>query len=276
MIAAALATHPRTSASSASAVLNVFLAASHGTLSHGWFDLRMPPLEHRTRTAPKRASLSPPLSRARFLAAAAAGATGLLAAPGVARGGSAALAYGSRGGAVRALNDRLAELTFLPAAAVSDRFTDATFHAVVALQKYAGLIPDGIVGRRTRRALADGELPAPATREGGRRIEVSLTRQLAFVVARDGVRRTLSVSTGKPGYDTPTGSFSVYRREPRSWSVPYGVWLPWAAYFTRGVAFHGYPDVPPYAASHGCVRVPEPFARDLYAFAQLGTRVLVV
>ena len=67
-----------------------------------------------------------------------------------------------------------------------------------------------------------------------------------------------------------------YRREQRSWSYSYRVWLTWAAYFNRGIAFHGYRTVPVYAASHGCVRVPFPFARELYAFARLGTRVDVL
>ena len=86
----------------------------------------------------------------------------------------------------------------------------------------------------------------------------------------------MAASTGKAGYTTPRGRFSVYRRERRSWSYSYRVWLPWAAYFNRGIAFHGYRTVPVYAASHGCVRVPFPFARELYAFARLGTRVDVL
>ena len=32
-------------------------------------------------------------------------------------------------------------------------------------------------------------------------------------------------------------------------------------YFIRGYAIHGYAEVPTYAASHGCLRVPIPDAR---------------
>ena len=212
-------------------------------------------------------------SRRRFLAALAASAAGFAGFPAVAE---ARLAYGSRGRAVRALNAQLADLTYLPRARVSDRFTTSTFHAVVAFQKYAGLARDGIVGPRTQAALRRAEVPRPPTTRGGKRIDVSLDDQLAFLVEHGRVRRTVAVSTGRRGYATPRGRFAIYRRERRSWSVPYSVWLPWAAYFTGGVAFHAYPDVPPYPASHGCVRVPPPMAREVYEFAQLGTRVRVV
>ena len=36
-------------------------------------------------------------------------------------------------------------------------------------------------------------------------------------------------------------------------------------YFIRGYAIHGYAEVPTYAASHGCLRVPIPDAPAIYA-----------
>ena len=103
-----------------------------------------------------------------------------------------------------------------------------------------------------------------------------LDRQLALLV-RDGcVERTLHVSSGKPGFETPAGRFAVFRKEQSSWSVPYKVWLPWASYFVGGVAFHEYADVPPYPASHGCVRVPPYDAKWLYDQLPTGTRVDVL
>jgi lipoprotein-anchoring transpeptidase ErfK/SrfK len=57
--------------------------------------------------------------------------------------------------------------------------------------------------------------------------------------------------------------------------VPFSVWLPYAFYFNQGIAFHEYPDVPPYPASHGCVRVPAPEAKKVYRFAALDTVVIV-
>ena len=200
------------------------------------------------------------------------------AAAGLVLAGSAsaeALGVGSGGAEVRQLNERLAELSYLPRSAVSARFTDGTFHAVVAFQKYAGLRPTGRAGAKTIRALEAAGAPRPKTRGDGRRIEVSLGRQLAFLIRGDRVVRTIPVSTAAPGYSTPRGRHAIYRKERMSWSVPYSVWLPYASYFTGGIAFHAYPDVPVYPASHGCVRVPIPFAAELYAFATYGTPVIV-
>jgi lipoprotein-anchoring transpeptidase ErfK/SrfK len=90
------------------------------------------------------------------------------------------------------------------------------------------------------------------------------------------VTRVLDVSSGKPAYETPPGSFAVTRQEERSWSVPYKVWLPWASYFVGGVAFHEYPDVPPAPASHGCVRVPRWDAEWLFRQLRTGTPVTVI
>ena len=125
---------------------------------------------------------------------------------------SATLELGSRGPAVKRLNARLATLTYLPADRVGSRFTRATRYSVMAFQKYARLQVDGIVGPATTSALREAQRPtATAPAGSGRRIAVSLSRQLAFLVGRGGrVRRTLSVSTARPG----TG-----RRAARSASI---------------------------------------------------------
>ena len=46
-------------------------------------------------------------------------------------------------------------------------------------------------------------------------------------------------------------------------------------YFTGGYAIHGNPSVPPYPASHGCVRVPMWIAPILYASNDYGETVYV-
>jgi lipoprotein-anchoring transpeptidase ErfK/SrfK len=38
---------------------------------------------------------------------------------------------------------------------------------------------------------------------------------------------------------------------------------------------HGYIDVPPYAASHGCIRVPIPNAASIFSWIQLGQTIFV-
>jgi lipoprotein-anchoring transpeptidase ErfK/SrfK len=110
----------------------------------------------------------------------------------------------------------------------------------------------------------------------GRHVEVWLDRQVVLLVDDGGrVRTIISASSGAAGHDTPAGTFSVSRKELRSWSVPYSVWMPWASYFTGGIALHESASVPAYPASHGCVRLPAGFARQVYDFAPIGTPVIV-
>jgi lipoprotein-anchoring transpeptidase ErfK/SrfK len=55
--------------------------------------------------------------------------------------------------------------------------------------------------------------------------------------------------------DTPAGHWEIFRHVDGWDPGPLGrLYLP--AYFHEdGIAVHGYPNVPPYPASHGCVRV---------------------
>ncbi len=48
-----------------------------------------------------------------------------------------------------------------------------------------------------------------------------------------------------------------------------------SAYFIRGYAVHGYKSVPPFPASHGCLRVPIPDARAIFDWLRMGTKVFV-
>ena len=70
--------------------------------------------------------------------------------------------------------------------------------------------------------------------------------------------------------NTPVGRWRVYRKVP-GWS--WVLWYP--MYFLRGFAIHGYPSVPAYPASHGCVRVPMWIAPRLYATNPFGHTVFV-
>lgn len=209
------------------------------------------------------------------LATVALGAAAL-AQPAAATAATELLQLGSSGPKVVALHERLGALSYLRAGSDAPRFTVRTRHAVIAFQMHERLGVDGVVGPETRRALSAAARPRPLLSGPGRRIEVWRGRQLAVLVRDGRVARTVHVSTGVAGYTTPAGRFSVFRREKLSWSIPYSVWLPWAAYFNGGIAFHGHAQVPTYPASHGCVRVPTPFARAVYRFATLGTRVDVV
>jgi lipoprotein-anchoring transpeptidase ErfK/SrfK len=177
----------------------------------------------------------------------------------------------------RALQQRLADLGYLPASGVDGRLGPATAVAVIAFQKWQGLARDGVAGPATTAALAGASRPTPITRGGaGRRVEILVDRQLVLAIQDDQVVRAIHVSTGKPSTPTPIGSFSVYGKFPRWWSTPFREWLLWASPFVGGVAMHQYPSVPVTAASHGCVRVTQYDARWLFNFVSVGTPVRVI
>ena len=173
------------------------------------------------------------------------------------------------------LQAHLARLGYLPPQAVTSVRDDRTREAIAGFQAWEGLARDGVADSSTvaRLAVASRPIPLPGS---GARIEVHLDRQVVLLVRGNRVERAIHVSTGAPGTPTPRGHFRIYRKERESWSVPFRVWLPWASYFTRGIAFHGYPEVPAYPASHGCVRVPLAEASTVYGFARLGLPVRVV
>ncbi len=170
---------------------------------------------------------------------------------------------------------RLVSLRYLPAGAVTGRWDYRTTQAVRAFQGWEGLTPDGVVGPRTLAALASASPPSPRRTAGGRVIEVFRSRGVTLLVDQSRLVRAVHSSSGKPGFQTPAGTYRVFRQELRSWSYPYHVWLPYASYFNGGIAFHSSDDVPSTPASHGCVRIPSPEAAGVYAFATLGTRVVV-
>lgn len=178
--------------------------------------------------------------------------------------------------ATRALQQRLADLGFLRPGGVDGLSGPETRFAIIAFQKWARLPRDGVATAATRQRLGEAARPRPRSGGRGRRIEVLLDRQLALLIDGPRVVRTIHVSTGGPRTRTPAGSYSVFRKERRSWSVPFRVWLPWASYFVGGIAFHEYPDVPVQPASHGCVRVPRYDAPTVYEFCPRGTPVKVL
>jgi len=209
----------------------------------------------------------------RLLATLAAIVTVLVAAPAADAAAPRSLTQGASGRSVVAVQTLLADLSYLPWGAVTGQYDYRTAQAVMGFEGWSGIPRDGVVTRRVARLLRSASRPRPWRRYHGRRVEVHVGRQVALLVdAHDHVVRAIHVSTGASG-KTPLGDFSVYRKELLSWSYAFSVVLPFASYFNAGFAFHEYPDVPGYAASHGCVRVPKPEAPVVWAFATYGTPV---
>jgi N-acetylmuramoyl-L-alanine amidase len=158
------------------------------------------------------------------------------------------LRLGSHGPGVLGLKRRLAELGYaLPS--VDSGYGYGTYEAVLAFQKVQGLPRTGLVDRRVWRVLERASRPRPRVR-GGDYIEVSKSRQTLYEIRDGKVVRVVHVSTGATG-NTPVGTWRVYR-EVFGWD-----WVLYhPMYFLRGFAIHGYPSVPAWPASHGCVRIP--------------------
>lgn len=183
--------------------------------------------------------------------------------------------YGERVAGARALQQRLADLGYLPRNGVDGVVGYQTQQAVMAFQSWEGLARDGVAGPQTQAALATAKRPRPSAKRPKRLMEVRIGRGVLMLVRNGRAVRTIHISAGAPGTETPTGRYKVFRKELMSWSVPFSTWLPYASYFNNGIAFHEYAEVPPYPASHGCVRVPAPEAPLVYRFARTGTTVVV-
>jgi hypothetical protein len=177
--------------------------------------------------------------------------------------------------ALRDVQQLLVDLGFMAATGVTGTAGDETAVAVLAFQKWSGLPRTGVLDARTTEAVVHATRPQPALRRPGKRVEILLDRQVALAIVDDRVERVFHISSGAYGR-TPSGHFRVYRKERLSWSVPFSTWMPYASYFVGGIAFHAYPSVPAYPASHGCVRMMARDAPLMYAFATYGTPVDVV
>ena len=112
--------------------------------------------------------------------------------------------------------------------------------------------------------------------EGPLQIVISIGSQRLWVYDSKGLLDTSTISTGVGGYPTPTGVFAVIDKEVTHYSNIYGgASMPFMQRLTMsGVAMHsgmvtGRP------ASHGCVRLPHPFAIRLYRLTRLGARVVI-
>jgi hypothetical protein len=187
------------------------------------------------------------------------------------------LSPGMCGAGVFAQQVRLYNRSYLPVGYHPGCYDYRTTQAVMAFQGWVRFSRTGIATDLVQRRLAMSIRPHASATWPFKHIEVHKSRQVALLIGRGGlVVRTVHVSTARPGYTTPVGRFRVYAKARMSWSIPYQVWLPWASYVVGGIAFHSYPSVPGYPASHGCIRVPAPEAVMLYYYAPIGTPVWIL
>jgi len=123
--------------------------------------------------------------------------------------------------------------------------------------------------------------PEAAPASGPVLIVISIGDQLAYVYRDGTLIGTTTVSTGRPGYETPTGVYTILQRKRIHYSnlyegpdgaaaaMPYMQRLTW-----DGVALHAG-RIPGRPASHGCVRLPHAFAVKLFDVTYRGTTVVI-
>jgi L,D-transpeptidase-like protein/putative peptidoglycan binding protein len=149
--------------------------------------------------------------------------------------------------------------------------------SVWAFQKVQGLERTGAVDAAFWTRLGQPRIPHARYLEPANHIEVDKTRQVLYLVRKGQITLISPVATaGIAGYYTPEGRFAIYEKRTGWDRSPLGVlWNP--MYFVGGYAIHGGDPVPPYPASHGCVRVPdfvisrlfysEPYGETVYVYS---------
>ena len=122
----------------------------------------------------------------------------------------------------------------------------------------------------------NGDAAAEAHSNDPMTIVVTLRNQKAHVYRGMSLITSTSVSTGKRGYSTKAGVYSILEKRRRHYSNLYnGAPMPWMQRLTwTGTALHAGV-VPGYPASHGCIRLPYSFAPKLFSMTSVGAQVVV-
>lgn len=120
-------------------------------------------------------------------------------------------------------------------------------------------------------ALAATDARAPVA------VVVSIPAQQAYVYRERRLVGVSTVSTGKPGKDTPVGEFTILQKKTFHRSNLYSAApMPFMQRLTwDGIALHAG-HLPGYPASHGCIRLPAAFAKRLYTLTALGGTVAII
>jgi peptidoglycan hydrolase-like protein with peptidoglycan-binding domain len=184
------------------------------------------------------------------------------------------LTFGARTPLVAQLLHRLGALGY-EVPGITQYFDSDVLESVYAFEKVESLDRTGIADATFWAHLDHPRIPQPRYRLPASHIEVDKAHQVLYIVRNGQVKLISPVSTaGIPGYFTPLGRFAIYRKVPGNDPSPLGI-LYKPMYFTGGYAIHGNPSVPPYPASHGCIRVPNFVIERLYASEPYGETVYV-
>ena len=105
----------------------------------------------------------------------------------------------------------------------------------------------------------------------GHHVEVDMSRQVMALADGGEAKYVFMVSTGTAATPSDPGGFTFYSKDPGYNSL--GMY--YSVYYNRGEATHGYHSVPPYPASHGCIRNPIPDSIFIYNWIDLGDKMFV-
>ena len=107
-------------------------------------------------------------------------------------------------------------------------------------------------------------------------LTIDLTAQRVMVYRDGALVAASAISTGSLGRETPTGVFTILEKKVMHRSTTYdNAPMPYMQRLTsKGIAIHAG-DLPGYPASHGCIRLPNEFAKLLYGVTELGTQVMI-
>jgi hypothetical protein len=105
---------------------------------------------------------------------------------------------------------------------------------------------------------------------------VSLASQRISIYDAEGRILRAPISTGRTGYETPAGIYSIIQKNREHYSNLYDdAEMPFMQRITwSGIALHAGA-LPGYPASHGCIRMPYGFAERLFDLTRMGLRIVV-
>jgi lipoprotein-anchoring transpeptidase ErfK/SrfK len=105
----------------------------------------------------------------------------------------------------------------------------------------------------------------------GKHVEADISRQVLVLADNGKPLATYPTSSGAPATPTVLGHYRFYLKAPGTNAK--GMYM--SNYFIRGYAIHGYPSVPTYNASHGCLRVPNADAVAIFNWIRVGDPIWV-
>ena len=120
-------------------------------------------------------------------------------------------------------------------------------------------------------------LPASAIpAEGDINITLDIANQVGFIFKGETLIGVTNISTGKKGHPTPLGFWTINWKRPMYRSKKYdNAPMPFMQNIDdKGIAIHGGV-TPGYPASHGCIRLPMAFAKQLYSLTKPGNKVVI-